>query len=257
MLHVLSMGWGVQSFTLAAMSALGDLPKVDFAVYADTLHEKSATYRFMEKWQPWLEEHGIWVAHVTAEEDGEDNAIINKYGFVDIPAFATSDENIKNKWLMKRHCTPEWKIMPTRRFLQEQRVDEQVELWMGISTDEFERAKDSLVQYIIHRYPLLDLDMSREDCQDWLLAHNLEVPPRSSCYFCPYTYLDDWKDLEKNAPDDFARAVEIDEQLRDARPPGKIYLNRFYVPLSEIGQVEFKPKWQLDDTECDSGYCFT
>jgi len=35
----LSLGWGVQSFTLAAMVALGDLEPVDVAIHADTTHE--------------------------------------------------------------------------------------------------------------------------------------------------------------------------------------------------------------------------
>jgi len=35
-LIVISLGWGVQSFGLVAMSALGVLPKVDYAVHGDT-----------------------------------------------------------------------------------------------------------------------------------------------------------------------------------------------------------------------------
>jgi hypothetical protein len=31
----ISLGWGVQSFTLAAMVALGELPPVDVAIHAD------------------------------------------------------------------------------------------------------------------------------------------------------------------------------------------------------------------------------
>lgn len=37
-LKVLSLGWGVQSWTLAAMVALKELPPVDYAVHADTRH---------------------------------------------------------------------------------------------------------------------------------------------------------------------------------------------------------------------------
>lgn len=259
MFVALSLGWGVQSFTLAAMSVLGELPnfpKLDCAVYSDTLHEKSATYAFMEKYTPWLEERGLYVANVNCKDERPDN-YINKYGFVSIPAHATADET-GGKWVMKRHCTSEWKIAPTRRFLNEERVVEQVELWMGISIDEWERAKDSNVDYIVNRYPLLELDMSREDCVEWLRAHDLDVPPRSACYFCPYTHLEDWKDLAKNHPQDFQRAVAIDEKLRDARPPGKVYLNRFHIPLVDIPDFNYTPKYAQDnDKECDSGFCFT
>lgn len=48
----ISLGWGVQSFTLAAMSALGELPAVDVAIHADTTHEASGTYAFAARWTP-------------------------------------------------------------------------------------------------------------------------------------------------------------------------------------------------------------
>ena len=34
-LKILSLGWGVQSWTLAAMAALGEIPMPDYAVHAD------------------------------------------------------------------------------------------------------------------------------------------------------------------------------------------------------------------------------
>ena len=49
-MKVISLGWGVQSFTLAAMVALGELEPVDYAIHADTTHESILTYRFAEKW---------------------------------------------------------------------------------------------------------------------------------------------------------------------------------------------------------------
>ncbi len=39
--RVISLGWGLQSFTLAAMSALGELPRVDAAVHSDTIYENA------------------------------------------------------------------------------------------------------------------------------------------------------------------------------------------------------------------------
>ena len=45
-MKTISLGWGVQSFTLAAMVALGDLEPVDVAIHADTTHEASGTYAF-------------------------------------------------------------------------------------------------------------------------------------------------------------------------------------------------------------------
>ena len=65
-LTVLSMGWGVQTWTLAAMMALDEHPRADFLVFADTHHEGQGTYEFAHQWTPWLGEHGLTVVTVEA-----------------------------------------------------------------------------------------------------------------------------------------------------------------------------------------------
>ena len=37
---VLSLGWGVQSWTIAAMAALGELPRFDAALHADATWDR-------------------------------------------------------------------------------------------------------------------------------------------------------------------------------------------------------------------------
>lgn len=86
-MRVISLGWGVQSFTLAAMSALGELPKVDYAIHADTTHESQLTYAFARKWTPWLEEHGVIVVVVATHEKKN---IIDKWGGMQLPAYTES-----------------------------------------------------------------------------------------------------------------------------------------------------------------------
>ena len=44
---------------------------------------------------------------------------------------------------------------------------EAVELWLGISTDEAIRIKDSQDRWMTNRYPLIEAGMSRRDCPDW------------------------------------------------------------------------------------------
>ena len=67
---VLSLGAGVQSSTLLLMSCLGELPKLDCAVFADTGWETKATYRHLE----WLIEYargcGIQVHRIQAKGRG-------------------------------------------------------------------------------------------------------------------------------------------------------------------------------------------
>lgn len=254
-MKALSLGWGVQSFTIAAMVAFGELEPIDAAIHADTTHERRDTYKFAEKWSAWLEESGVKVVTVRNK-----NTIIttNSYGGeVFIPAFLV-DGIGNNKGMMRRQCTKKWKINPVRRWLQANRNKEPVELWLGISLDEFQRMRDSDVKYITHRYPLIEKRMTRADCIKWLKSHGLEVPPKSSCVFCPYHNIAGWGDI-KQSPEDWAYAVKVDIAIRKARPPYDLFVHPARIPLEEVdlrtpqerGQLEIWANWE---DEC-SGIC--
>ena len=45
----LSLGWGVQSWAIATMAAVGELPPIDLAIHADTGHEAQKTYEHAER----------------------------------------------------------------------------------------------------------------------------------------------------------------------------------------------------------------
>lgn len=62
----LSLGWGIQSFCIASMIALGYLRMITVAVHADTGHESIETYHFAERWTPWLQERGLKIVTVQA-----------------------------------------------------------------------------------------------------------------------------------------------------------------------------------------------
>lgn len=90
-LTILSLGWGVQSWTLAAMSAVGELPKVDYAIHADTTWERQYTYEFASEWTPWLEAHGVKVVTV---RDAEQAAAVTTLK-TDIPAFTAGQDGLR------------------------------------------------------------------------------------------------------------------------------------------------------------------
>ena len=114
-LTYLSMGWGVQSFTLAAMVALGELPTIDLAIHADTGHEAQGTCDHARKWTPWLEERGLPVVTVRPPN----NSVLRSdwSGSAMIPAFTLSQEDASRGQLM-RQCTGDWNISPPRRYVR-------------------------------------------------------------------------------------------------------------------------------------------
>jgi hypothetical protein len=233
-MKVISLGWGVQSFTLAAMAALGEVESVDVAIHVDTTHEKSWTYEFAARWTPWLEEHGVRV--VTVWPNKFDDVIM-------IPAFTQSDSG---RGQLRRQCTGHWKIVPMRRWLQVNREKQPVEQWIGISTDESLRMKSSDVQYITHRWPLIELGMSREDCERWLEDHGLEVPFKSACVFCPYQSKGMWQKVKASGNGDWTSAVKFDKAIRKVRPPFDLYIHQARKPLDQIDMRTEQEKGQID-----------
>lgn len=249
---VLSLGWGIQSFTLAAMVALGELDKIDVAIHSDTRHEKSSTYEFAARWTPWLVSRGVRVETVSAANTNFFD--MPRLCSLGTPPLYSLDAN-GNRGQLNRSCTNRWKITPMRRWIQSYRNKASVTQLIGISLDEFHRMRSSDVKYITHRYPLVELRMTRQDCIVWLERHWLEVPPKSSCVFCPFHRRAAWHELKDN-PADWEKSVLVDNAIRTAREPYRMYLHSDCIPLESIvsprdaGQIEM----QLDI--CDGGHCF-
>ena len=253
---------------LAAMMALDELPRVDFLIHADTRHERSATYAFKRRWKPWLGEHGLHMVEVT----GRRTDVVTEWSnskSVMIPAF-TTERLTGNRGKVRRQCTHDWKIMPIRRFIRAELERRGVplrpgvvEMWMGISLDEFRRMRDSDAAYITNVYPLVDRRISRADCITWLRQHELEVPPRSSCTFCPFRGLESWRELKREGGPDWQESLEVDETIRDRRPSHELFVHPYRKPLAQavsIPEDEGARQLELEvDLEhpCDSGHCFT
>lgn len=255
-MKVISLGWGVQSFTLAAMSALGELEPVDVALHGDTTWERQATYEFARQWTPWLEKRGMRIVQVS---DKNATSITNETTNIFIPA-RTIFKDGKPSGLLPRQCTERWKIRPIRRWTRQQGVT-QAEMWLGITVDEIERAKASQVKWIENRFPLLEIGMTRNDCMAWLHKNGLPVPPKSSCVFCPFHRRAVWREMKQANGPDWETAVKIDEIIREKHSDFYSYVHPDLIPLSEIKIADDFGATQtnfldLFNAECDSGYCF-
>ena len=269
-LRVLSLGWGVQSWTAAAMIALGEWLMIDFAIHADTTHEAAHTYAHAKKWTPWLEEVGLKVWKVRA--DNTDIVRPDWSESIQIPAFTLDTEGQK-LGQVRQQCTRHWKIDPIQRFIRERLGTNRpppgfVKLLQGISLDEASRMSTSRVKYIEHEYPLVDLRMTRRDCMGWLESRGLDVPGKSACTFCPYHNIKAWKTLKRRGGPDWKEAVEVDSIIRDRRQKtASLFscVHPYRKPLEEAVSIpEDQGAHQMgmfDMVEgaglCESGFCMT
>lgn len=194
--------------------------------------------------------------------------MFNKSGGILIPAFTASEAS---NGQLRRQCTQRWKVAPLRRIIRKELEQRSlstfpgvVEQWLGITKDEWQRAKDSNVSYITHRFPLLELNMSRADCLEWLAAHDLPSPGKSACTFCPYHSLAAWQGMKRENGHDWREAVDLDQTIRDKRPPYPLFVHPARVPLEQavvipedFGASQLSLLESADqDAPCDSGYCF-
>ena len=265
-LTYLSLGWGVQSFCIAVMVANGDLPPIDVAVHSDTGHENQGTYAHAEKWTPWLEERGVKVVTV---QPSENKVVVMEWAdkgtampSVQTPAFSLRRKN-GDEGQVRRQCTGDWKIRPIRRYIREQLGKRPrpgaVESWQGISLDEFKRMRSSDVKYIENVYPLVDRRITRADCVVYLEQAGVDIPPKSSCTFCPYHSLATWKNMKAQGGPDWDEAVAVDTMIREKRRDFTLYIHPARKPLEEAVRIpeDFGAKQlRLDDIPCDGGVCF-
>lgn len=84
------------------------------------------------------------------------------------------------------------------------------------------------------------------------------VPPKSSCWFCPFHSYDYWQDLRRDRPDLFDRSVELEDRL-SAKAGAPRFLTRYGIPLRQAINAGVDPLPFPDPHEggCTSGACAT
>jgi len=174
-LVVISLGAGVQSSTMALMAGKGELPKPDCAIFADTGYESKSCYtylNFLKKILPFP----VYIVQKGNIKEDIINSIKNNTKFPTAPFF-TKNPKTGKKGMLRRQCTADYKIFEIRKKIRElcnvgfkKRFpkDKYVEQWIGISTDEIMRMKPARDPYILNRHPLIEMNMSRQDCINWM-----------------------------------------------------------------------------------------
>ncbi|WP_407916062.1 hypothetical protein [Kitasatospora sp. NE20-6] len=229
------------------LSALGELPLLDFAIFADTGWEPKKVYAHLDRVEREIAKPaGIPILRVASGNIRSD-ALDPAHRFASMPLYILNQDG--SPGMTRRQCTGEYKIKPIKRQVRKilgypypARIPVEVfaEQWIGISTDEFHRAKDADVRYTRNRFPLIELGLSRGDCLALLAEHGLESTPKSSCLGCPFHGNAQWRAIRDGDGEEWADVVDFDAQIRagnaranaDGRPLlGQAYLHRSRVPL--------------------------
>lgn len=278
-LNILSLGVGVQSTTLYYMSALGKIPRFDYAIFADPGREKQKTYEYLKKLMIWGKKHNgspiIICKNLNLYNDLINGTNSSGNVFASIPAFTSGTKGRYS--IIKRQCTQEYKIRVVNKAIRKlynlanRKWTPPTRISIGITTDESERMKFTQKKWQTYVYYFCGYEVtqsdfkkidnpspfSRQDCINWLIKHGFDVPVSSSCNFCPYQSDQSWSDLKNNEPDEFKSIVLLDKSIRKNSIKGvnqPIYLHNSLKPLDK---VHFKNRSTDLFSQCNSGFCNT
>lgn len=251
-MRVLSLGGGTQSCALALMSAAGELPKLDHIIFADTQGELPETYEYLDYLRPICEAAGIGF-HVVTAGNLERAILGERVPANPSPPVHMLRADGKKGRLNGYKCSYDFKRAQVERKVKQlcgrpgEWKRSNVEQWIGFSEDEHGRCKqtnecrcghartvgrgkktlfvhtrqgctrcDCLAYdpWQVNRWPLIELQMRRDDTIRWFTANGHPTPPRSACWFCPNSRNDRWQALRADHPDLFERACKVDEAVR-------------------------------------------
>lgn len=215
-MHVISYSGGVQSTALLVLAAQQRRTNA-IAVFVDLMQaEDPRTRRYVEGVAvPYCEASGIRLIRVEVDAISD----IMRNPLHPKPPFRAVDGGFST-----RQCTNHWKIRPFRRALRALMREHGLSLRkggvhvaLGISFDETERMSQPNVSYYQHVYPLIDLRLTRADCARLIANAGLPIPPKSACWFCPYTSRARVQEIARLHPDIKRDLVTLEATINDAR----------------------------------------
>lgn len=266
-LRSVSYGGGVQSTALLVLAAQKriDFPLFLMANVGDD-SENPGTLRYVEEYaKSYAADHGIEL--VVLDRIRRDGAVetlwrrLTREGSRSLPI----PVRMSNGAPGTRSCTADFKIKVTAKELKRRGATaaSPAVIGIGISVDEIHRANNRRVE--AHEqivYPLLELGLRRTDCARIIREAGLPVPPKSSCFFCPFHRPETWHDQRRDEPELFEKSCQLEDLLNERRAGlGKdpVYLTRFARPLRDAipDGVDLLPMFDEADGLCDSGWCMT
>lgn len=269
--NTISYGGGVQSTGLLVLAARG-LIDYRVALFANTGDdsEHPATIAYIrDVARPYADEHGLEVHELRrTRANGEPFPTllerITDLGLRSVPIpVRMSEKGVP----ASRSCTADYKGETLARWRSRHGATEEhpARVAIGFSTDESERVnKRKAAAWESVEYPLLDLGLSRLDCENLIRDAGLPVPPKSACWFCPWRKLAGWRDMKRDEPDLFRRAVLVESILSTKSRlagSGPVYMTpqgwKHDAPLDVVVGEGVQGSLFEGPESCDDGACWT
>ena len=266
MLKVFSYGGGVQSTAALVLAAQGriDYQTFLFCNVGDDSENPATLAYYHEYALPYARAYGLTLQELRyVRRDGSQETLFRRLTrpgsrSIGIPV------RMSNGAPCRRACTVDFKIKQVDRWLRRAGGPASGALvGLGISLDEFTRMRTNTdpetCDWKTLDYPLITLRLDRAACMGIIRCAGLPVPPKSSCWFCPYHSRQAWQEMRQSQPDLFDRAVALEHFLNDRRAAlglDQVYFSSKLKPLKQATSDYEQLSFLEDDDICESGYCF-
>jgi len=256
--NVVSFGGGTNSTAMILGMYEKGIP-IDLILFADTGAEQPHTYQHIENMNKWLAEHDMPQITIVEYVDCNGDRLT-------LEQECLNRKNLPPIAYGWKTCSQKYKASPQDKFCNnyQPRKDcwnkgEKIIKYIGYDAGEENRILNAKTFDLQDKkydrvYALYDWGWWREDCIEKIKRVGLPLPGKSSCFFCPSMKKPEIRQLAKQYPDLYQRAVAIEENAKEnlltVKGLGRNYAwkNMIEWEKSQIGMCEL---YDGDDMPCD------
>ena len=161
------------------------------AVFVDHGGDYPHTYEYIK----YLQREGFEITILKPHVEGCNTLVeyMRKYNFI---------PSARLRW-----CTDKFKLRPFAAYVEKPCVN-----YLGINYDEKKRVKPNRNKKITNVFPLVENYLGRTSCCKIIEDHNLKVPRKSGCFFCPFQPRQEVMKLHEEYPELFAVMDELERK---------------------------------------------
>ena len=246
-MRILAFGGGLNSSALLVEATTRGIA-FDAILFADTGAERPDTYRHIATMRKWAAQNG--------QPEIERVAYVDRFGKeVTLEQRCLDQKMLPSLVYGFKKCSLRYKRAPQDKRMNNHpaarevwKQGRKVEKWIGIDADEAHRAKIKNDAKYNYRYPLVEWDMGRHECRQIMIRAGLQVPGKSSCFFCPAMRITEIRKLRDCYPDLLKRALAMEKNanLTTLRGLGGRLAWRTVMAQDEAQQKLFTPPVACD-----------
>ena len=261
-MRIIQCGQGSPSIYLIVLAGEGKI-EVDAIFWADTGSENDLILNddshitgkgyFELITKPLAESYGLKAYIAKAiDKNGNDYPPLHKAQnlngkiSIDLPVFGSKGGKLRQA------CTKKWKSQPADKLLRSLGVKEAVK-YFGITFEERHRCKLSPNRWQRFKYPLVEMRLHRQQCQDELTKRNIPWLLSTQCDCCPHQDAIRWL---RHSKDCLNEMINLEATWDD-----EFYFTKSKEPLDvslDMMREDLERGLsQSDFMACDNGECFT